>query len=71
MLLFTRIWKNNNAIILQNVELREYTDQFERFKKLPIPFEFKVYIFNVTNAENYIQNNEKPIIQEIGPYIYR
>ncbi|CAB0029481.1 unnamed protein product [Trichogramma brassicae] len=31
----------------------------------------KVYIFNVTNAENFLNFQEKPKLQEVGPFIYK
>lgn len=37
--------------------------------QLPIPLQFKIYLFNVTNPEG-IQNGEKPIVKEVGPYYY-
>jgi len=38
--------------------------------KLPQPLNFKVYIFNVTNPDR-IQQGAIPIVEEIGPYVYR
>ena len=32
----------------------------------------RVYYFNVTNAEDIMDNNTvTPILEEIGPYVYR
>lgn len=37
--------------------------------KTPFPFDFRVYIFNVTNPDG-VQNGERPMLEEIGPYFY-
>lgn len=37
---------------------------------LPQPLEFKVFIFNVTNA-NDIHKGATPIVKELGPYVYK
>lgn len=31
----------------------------------------KVYIFNVTNADGFLNNGEKPKLTEVGPFVYR
>ncbi|CAH2056079.1 unnamed protein product, partial [Iphiclides podalirius] len=31
----------------------------------------KVYIFNVTNPQGFIENGEKPKLAEVGPFVYR
>ena len=37
--------------------------------KFPIPYELRIYFFNVTNPDD-IANGAKPILQEVGPFIY-
>ena len=39
------------------------------WSELPFPMVDKYYIFNVTNSEA-IANGEKPIVQEVGPFVY-
>lgn len=39
------------------------------FEKIPFPLTFKVYLFNVTNS-NEIVGGAKPILSEIGPYVF-
>lgn len=41
----------------------------EMWSKIPFPLDFKVYLFNVTNPVG-IQNGDKPMVNEIGPYFY-
>lgn len=36
-----------------------------------VPVYFKVYLFNVTNPENVVWKKEKPVLEEVGPYVYR
>ncbi|PZC70804.1 hypothetical protein B5X24_HaOG214884 [Helicoverpa armigera] len=31
----------------------------------------KVYIFNVTNPQAFLENGEKPKLVEVGPFVYR
>ncbi|KRF84429.1 sensory neuron membrane protein 2 isoform X3 [Drosophila virilis] len=54
----------------QSVIIADGSEQYKRFVNLPQPLNFKVYIFNVTNPD-MIQNGAIPIVEEIGPYVYR
>ncbi|XP_064544794.1 sensory neuron membrane protein 2 isoform X2 [Drosophila montana] len=54
----------------QSVIIADGSEQYKRFVNLPQPLIFKVYIFNVTNPD-MIQNGAIPIVEEIGPYVYR
>ncbi|CAB0034264.1 unnamed protein product [Trichogramma brassicae] len=40
------------------------------WSKLPFAIEFHVYMFNVTNHEDVETTGAKPIVREIGPYVY-
>ena len=35
-----------------------------------LPWQFQVYLFNVTNSEEFLAGKEKLKVQEIGPYTY-
>lgn len=50
--------------------IKDGTEQYERWVDIPQPLHFKVYMFNVTNA-NEVLEGAIPKVQEIGPYIYR
>lgn len=39
------------------------------YTKPPLPAEFKVYLFNITNKDEVI-HGAKPMLQEIGPYVF-
>ncbi|XP_055685790.1 sensory neuron membrane protein 2 [Lutzomyia longipalpis] len=57
--------------IIDNVILKNGTEQFDRFMELPQPLLFKVHLFNITNPNEVINNQALPIVEEVGPYIYR
>lgn len=39
------------------------------WRKLPFAYEFRVYVFNVTNPQD-IATGMRPIVEEIGPFVY-
>jgi len=55
--------------LFQSVILVKGTEAYERWRKLPVPLNFNVYLFNVTNPDE-VQNGANPVVQEIGPYVY-
>ncbi|XP_068238075.1 protein croquemort-like [Palaemon carinicauda] len=63
-------WLIFNAIMQSQMELREGTDNFDMWKKTPFPMILKLYIFNITNHEDFL-NGAKPKLKECGPYIWR
>ncbi|OAD57791.1 Scavenger receptor class B member 1, partial [Eufriesea mexicana] len=44
---------------------------FELWKKPPIEVYLKVYIFNITNAEEFLKGGKNLKVNEIGPYVYQ
>ena len=66
-------------VIFQQLILTNDSYSFSMWSELPDDLEMymRVYYFNVTNAEKImdnIKNNETletPILEEIGPYVYR
>lgn len=50
--------------------IKEGTEQFDRWIKIPQAIDFKVYFFNVTNSKAVI-NGALPVVNEVGPYIYK
>ncbi|KAK4878126.1 hypothetical protein RN001_010632 [Aquatica leii] len=55
----------NHQIILKNG-----TQAFGWWAKPPVTPRISIYIYNVTNADEFLNNGSKPIVDEIGPYIY-
>lgn len=51
--------------------LKPGTEFFNIWKDLPIPIYQKVYIFNITNPDEFSNKGAKPILQEIGPYVFK
>nr|QMS80369.1 sensory neuron membrane protein [Histia rhodope] len=43
---------------------------YEKWRKLPMPLNFKIYVFNVTNVEE-VNAGANPKLVEIGPYVYK
>lgn len=56
--------------VTKQTRLEEGSDQYSRWADLPFPFEFKIYVFNVTNPEEIVNKGAKPIVKEIGPFVY-
>lgn len=44
---------------------------FNMWKTPPVDLYIKIYIYNITNSEQFIKGTEKMNIEEIGPYVYR
>lgn len=47
--------------------LSKKTDVRQMWEKIPFALNFKVYLFNYTNAEE-VQKGAIPIVKEVGPY---
>ncbi|XP_016915268.2 scavenger receptor class B member 1 [Apis cerana] len=58
-------------IILKQLRLWNGSLSFQYWQKPGVVRLTKVYIFNMTNVENFLQYNEKPKLQEIGPFVYK
>lgn len=44
---------------------------YKFWEESPVPMYINFYLFNVTNSEDVINFKAKPIVQEIGPYVYK
>lgn len=52
-------------------QLKNGTEQWDRWEELPFAINFTVRFFNVTNPDEVVYNNTKPILRETGPYTYK
>ncbi|CRL06895.1 CLUMA_CG019504, isoform A [Clunio marinus] len=59
-----------NYFILKNLRLWNGTLSFHYWQRPGVIRLTKVYIFNVTNPEEFL-NGEKPKLVEVGPFVYR
>lgn len=59
-----------NLFIDHEVTLKSGSRVFNLWSKPPITPMISVYVYNVTNADEFLNNGSKPILNEIGPYVY-
>ncbi|XP_048521544.1 protein croquemort-like, partial [Dendroctonus ponderosae] len=59
-----------NLVVDHEVTLRAGSQTTEWWAKPPVVPTIKVYIYNVTNADEFLNNGTKPILDELGPYVY-
>nr|AIU56857.1 sensory neuron membrane protein 1 [Microplitis mediator] len=55
--------------IKKGIQLVDGSDMKEMWVKVPFPLDFRIYLFNITNA-NEIKAGAKPIVQQVGPFFY-
>lgn len=57
-------------IIDSRVALKQGGESFGWWSKPPVEPVMKIYVYNVTNADEFLNNGSKPILDELGPYVY-
>lgn len=56
-------------VVSKNVRLFPGTATRDMYLKIPFPLTFNIYLFNLTNPDD-VQNGKKPIVHEVGPYVF-
>ncbi|XP_066152084.1 sensory neuron membrane protein 2-like [Euwallacea fornicatus] len=56
--------------LLEAKVLKENTEQWKTFMKVPFSLNFKVYLFTIVNHEEVLKG-AKPAVKETGPYVYK
>lgn len=59
-----------DALVDREVALQEGGRAYGWWKAPPVVPRMDIYIYNVTNADEFLNNGEKPALQELGPYVY-
>lgn len=57
-------------IINHEVVLKDGGRAYGWWQAPPVTPHMNIYIYNVTNADEFLNNGDKPILQELGPYVY-
>ncbi|XP_046384513.1 scavenger receptor class B member 1-like [Ischnura elegans] len=60
-----------DIIFKMKATLREGGETFGIWKKPPVELYLRVFLFNVTNKDEFLRGEEKLHVQEVGPYVYR
>lgn len=64
---FTAIVK---LVIDNQIALRPGGQSFGWWAQPPVEPFIRIYVYNVTNADEFLNNGSKPILNELGPYVY-
>lgn len=44
---------------------------FTLWKNPPVDIYIKIYLWNITNSDSFLEGKEKMHVEEVGPYVYR
>lgn len=58
-------------LLFQKIMFSEGGEVFEMWRKPPVDLYLRVYLFNVTNKDEFLSGKEKLKIEEVGPYVYK
>ncbi|GAB1862064.1 Scavenger receptor class b member 1 [Camponotus japonicus] len=57
-------------VLDKELAIQEGGRTYKFWKEPPVVPRMQIYIYNVTNADEFLNNGEKPALQELGPYVY-
>lgn len=60
-----------NHFMFKEFVIKNHSNMFKFWKDPPIVPHLNIYLFNVTNHEDFLKNRSKPILNEVGPYCYK
>ena len=46
-------------------------EAYNLWLNVPVPLYLSVYIYNITNPDWFEKGNEKLIVKEVGPYVFK
>lgn len=58
------------SIVNYELSLQPNTLQYHMWLEAPVPLYLQVYLFNVTNADEVVRDKAKPMLVEMGPYVF-
>ncbi|RWS28751.1 Protein croquemort-like protein [Leptotrombidium deliense] len=61
---------NLTTFLLQKLILSPNSMSFESWRKVPFPIYTRIYIFNVTNAEDVVSTNSIPMLKQLDESFY-
>lgn len=59
-----------DILLNREIALRDGGRTFGWWREPPVSPQLSVYIYNVTNADEFLNDGEKPTLEELGPYVY-
>ncbi|CAL4144053.1 unnamed protein product, partial [Meganyctiphanes norvegica] len=65
------VWLARPSSLSKELVIRNNTQMYTAWKDPPVVPHLRMYFFNVTNHKEFLENGDKPILQEVGPYCYR
>lgn len=60
-----------SLFVLQKLILSEGGEIFNLWQDPPVNIYIKIYLWNITNSEEFLSGKEKMRVEEVGPYVYR
>lgn len=59
------------VFLLQKTTFTEGSEGFEMWSTPPVEIYLKVYLYNITNKQAFLEGREKLRVEEVGPFVYR